>query len=142
MAPAVVPGTASAMAPIAPLVPVGTPVGAVAPVGPVDPIAPRLALPASATRDPTSDARGGASPGIAVGGMTWQGNAATAQVEAVNDTGAPTAAFDLACNFVSLGQVLATDRQRVPALNPGGRATVTVTADVGGQLVDGILCGI
>jgi hypothetical protein len=132
------------MAPIAPLVPVGTPVGAVAPVGAVDPIAPsaRLAQPASASPalDQPPDARGGATPGIAMGVMTWQGNAATAQVEATNNTGAPTSAFDLACEFVGLGQVLGTDRQRVPALSPGGRATVTVTADVGGQLVDRILC--
>jgi hypothetical protein len=48
--------------------------------------------------------------------------------------------LDLTCDFVALDRVLGTDRQRVPALRPGERVNVTVTADVGGQLIDSVRC--
>jgi hypothetical protein len=75
-----------------------------------------------------------------VGVMNWQGNAAQAPVEIVNTTGAPLRPMQLSCEFVAIGRVIGTDRQRVPALAPGDRITINVMADVGGQLVDSIRC--
>jgi hypothetical protein len=77
---------------------------------------------------------------MVVGVMNWQGNAATAPVTVVNGTGVPTPTMNLTCEFVAVGRVLGTDRQRVPPLAPGQEAVVTVTADVGGQLIDSIRC--
>ena len=47
---------------------------------------------------------------------------------------------DLTCDFVALNRVHGTGRQRVRALRPGEQVNVTVTADVGGQLIDSVRC--
>ena len=77
---------------------------------------------------------------LTVGTMNWQGNAAQVPVEVVNGRGAPERARELVCEFIAVGRVLGTDRQRVPALGPGDRVTVNVMADVGGQLIDSVRC--
>ena len=75
-----------------------------------------------------------------IGTMNWQGNAATAPVEIANTTGAPLRPGLLACDFISIGRVVGTDRERAPPLGVGERTTITVSADTGGQLVDSIRC--
>ena len=75
-----------------------------------------------------------------IGTMNWQGNAATAPVDIANTTGAPLRLSQIACDFIAVGNVVGTDRQRVPPLGPGEHTTVTIRADTGGQLVDSILC--
>jgi hypothetical protein len=75
-----------------------------------------------------------------IGVMNWQGNAAQAPVEITNTTGAPIRPTELGCDFVSVGRVVGSDRQRVPPLAPGQAVTVSVSSDTGGQLVDSIIC--
>jgi hypothetical protein len=75
-----------------------------------------------------------------IGTMNWQGNSATAPVDIGNTTGAPLRPGLLACDFVSVGRVVGTDRERTPPLGVGEHTTVTVSADTGGQLVDSIRC--
>jgi len=87
-----------------------------------------------------SGTRGALSVSMVVGVMDWQGNVAMAAVGILNVTSAPISSFDLTCDFVALNRVLGTGRQRVPALRPGEQVNVTVTADVGGQLIDTVRC--
>ena len=75
-----------------------------------------------------------------IGVMNWQGNAAQAPVEISNTTGTPIRPAELGCDFISVGRVVGSDRQRVPPLAPGQAVTVTVSSDTGGQLVDSIIC--
>jgi hypothetical protein len=79
---------------------------------------------------------------LSIGVMNWQGNAAQAPVQIVNTTAVPMRAAELACEFVSVGRIVGADRQVVPPLGPGQQATVSVSADTGGQLVDSIRCRI
>ena len=87
-----------------------------------------------------SGTRGALSVSMVVGVMEWQGNVAMVAVGLLNVTSAPISSFDLTCDFVALNRVLGTGRQRVPALRPGEQVNVTVTADVGGQLIDTVRC--
>ena len=75
-----------------------------------------------------------------IGAMTWQGNAAQAPVEVTNTSGVPMRPTEIGCDFIAIGRVVGSDRQRLPPLAPGQSATVTVTSDTGGQLVDSIMC--
>jgi hypothetical protein len=75
-----------------------------------------------------------------IGVMNWQGAAATAPVQIANTTGAPIRPSDLVCEFISIGRIVGTDRERVPGLNPGDRVTVNIHSDTGGQLVDAVRC--
>jgi hypothetical protein len=79
---------------------------------------------------------------VVIGVMNWEGNAATAPVEVVNTTGVPLRPGELACEFISIGRVVGGDRRRLPPLAPGERATVRVSAETGGQLVDAIQCRV
>jgi hypothetical protein len=102
---------------------------------------PERAMPmGSIPGDATPDARGDLPLLMTVGAMSWQGNAAMAPIEFVNATGAPMRQLDVTCEFVALGRVVGTDLERVPALQPGARVTVTALADVGGQPVDWVRC--
>jgi hypothetical protein len=77
---------------------------------------------------------------VRLGVMNWQGNAAQVPVEVVNTTGAPMRPSEMTCEFIAIGRVVGTDRQRVPPLAPGDRVTVNVMSDTGGQLVDSVRC--
>jgi len=77
---------------------------------------------------------------LRIGVMNWQGNAAQAPVEISNTGGAPLRPTEIGCDFVSVGRVVGSDRQRVPPLAPGQAATISVSSDTGGQLVDSIIC--
>src|SRR5215471_16942939 len=75
-----------------------------------------------------------------IGVMNWQGNAAQAPVEITNTTGAPLRPAEITCDFISVGRVVGSDHQRVPPLAPGQSATISVSSDTQGQLVDAIIC--
>ena len=77
---------------------------------------------------------------INLGVMNWQGNAAQVPVEVVNSTAAPMPPSEMTCDFIAVGRIVGRDRQRVPPLPPGARATLNVMADTGGQLVDSVRC--
>jgi hypothetical protein len=102
------------------------------------PASPALGASAPAAFTPTDS--GDRSVTVSMGAMAWQGNAAMVPVEVLNRTSAPTPQLDLTCQFVALGRVLGTDVQRVPALRPGERATITVISDVGGEPIDSVRC--
>lgn len=103
--------------------------------------APARPAPIAAPAQPaTSGPPRSADIDMTVGVMNWQGNVAVTPVEFANGTGAPSPQFDVTCEFVAAGQILGTDRQRVRALMPGERTIITVSADVGGQLIDQVRC--
>jgi hypothetical protein len=97
-------------------------------------------LPPDAAAWPAAGAGSDLPVVMTVGAMSWQGNAAMVPIAFVNGTGAPIPQRDVTCEFVALDQVAGTDLQRVPALPAGGRVTITVLADVGGQPVDHVRC--
>jgi len=77
---------------------------------------------------------------LTVGPMGWGNNVVGVMVDVTNTSGAPIASMALICTFSAAGQVLATSRERVAPLRPDERVRITTIADVGGQLIDAVLC--
>jgi hypothetical protein len=77
---------------------------------------------------------------LTVGPMGWANNVVGVMVDITNTSRAPIASIVLTCAFSEAGHVLATSRERVAALRADERVRITTIADVGGQLVDAVLC--
>ncbi len=77
---------------------------------------------------------------LQVSPVTWQGNVAVVSVELRNLTARVLTRLPLTCEFVAVGQVLATTRQTVASLAPGQALTLEVLADVNAQPIDAVRC--
>jgi len=77
---------------------------------------------------------------LTVGPMGWANNVVGVMVDITNTSRAPIASIVLTCAFSEAGHVLATSRERVAALRADERVRISTIADVGGQLVDAVLC--